>query len=366
MTLVDAMTYAISNEGFEIVDQRRFVYYLNDLHAFEMTPASRRILTVIIDQGYGRKLIFLTQSSFLREVKINEIKNQIVRYEGFQADLVDEVVNSICIALRLIITEESKNAISLLIGSLHHHAINNISQIVGGLYNSSVIAEANLLQQIYIRRLLAERRIEIEKREREQAKKALGTLIGGLQLYATQSIANIMAALYNSSITLETNILQALAKKEISGECINNNEEEIDLKGKYVSEIITALCAHTQNIETDKINEIEVTEGIEETQVHEIESFHNTTEEESVLLDVTDDAQRYITVSLKDALESNNSDIPVIPDNNILLKEVTESETNDNDSYVSDVQVTEPEDHKKESSKKRSLLRSFFSIFRPD
>lgn len=73
MTLVDAMTYAISNEGFEIVDQRRFVYYLNDLHAFEMTPASRRILTVIIDQGYGRKLVFLTQSSFLREVKIIDV-----------------------------------------------------------------------------------------------------------------------------------------------------------------------------------------------------------------------------------------------------------------------------------------------------
>ena len=167
MTLVDAMTYAISNEGFEIVDQRRFVYYLNDLHAFETTPAARRILTVIIDQGYGRKLVFLTRSSFLREVKINEIKYQIVRYEGFQADLVDEVVNSICIALRLIITEENKNAIGLLVGSLQHHAIQNLCKIVGGLYNLSVIAEANILQQIYIKRFLAERRIEAEKRERK-------------------------------------------------------------------------------------------------------------------------------------------------------------------------------------------------------
>ena len=59
MTLVDAMTYAIRNEGLEIVGQRRFVYYLNDLRAFDMTPAARRILTVIIDQGYGRKLISL-------------------------------------------------------------------------------------------------------------------------------------------------------------------------------------------------------------------------------------------------------------------------------------------------------------------
>ena len=367
MTLVDAMTYAISNEGFEIVDQRRFVYYLNDLHAFETTPAARRILTVIIDQGYGRKLSFLTQSSFLREVKINEIKNQIVRYEGFQADLVDEVVNSICIALRLIITEENKNAISLLVGSLQHHAIQNISKIVGGLYNSSVIAEANLLQQIYIRRFLTERRIEAEKREREQAKKALGTLIGGLQFYATQSIANIIGGLYNSSALLETNILKVLSKNEISGECINYNEEEKKLKGINISEIISALQVYTQNIEKNITHEIEEAEEIKETQVHEIENSYNPTEEESAQLDVTDDTQRYITVTLKDALESYDTDIPVMPDEtNFIMEEVTEPQTNDNDSNLSDVQVTEPDEHKKESSKKRSLLNTLLSIFRPD
>lgn len=367
MTLVDAMTYAISNEGFEIVNQRRFVYYLNDLHAFETTPAARRILTVIIDQGYGRKLVFLTESSFLREVKINEIKNQIVRYEGFQADLVDEVVNSICIALRLIITEENKNAISLLVGSLQHHAIQNISKIVGGLYNSSVIAEANLLQQIYIRRFLDERRIEAEKKEREQAKLAMGTLIGVLQIYAKQNIANIIGGLYNSSVLLEINSLKVLSKKEISGECINYNEEEQNLKGIYISEIISALQLYTQNIEKDTTNEIEVAEEIKETQVHEIESSYNPTEEESVQLDVTDNTQRYINVSLKEALESYNTDIPIMSDEtNYIMEEVTEPQTDDNDSNLSDVQLTEPDEHKKESSKKRSLLHTLLSIFRPD
>ena len=365
MTLVDAMTYAIRNEGLEIVGQRRFVYYLNDLRAFDMTPAARRILTVIIDQGYGRKLIFLTESSFLRQVKINEIKTQIVNYEGFQAELVDAVVDSICIALRLIITDDNKRAIGLLVASLHQNATRNIATIVGGLYNSSVILEANLLQQIFINRVLAEKRIEAEIREREEAKKALGTLIGNLQLYATQSIANIMGALYSSSVTLETNILQVLSKKEISGEYIDTNEE-IELKGKYISEIISALQLYVQNIEKENNNENEVTEVTEETediQVHEIESSYNTIEEESVLLDVTDDTQKYITVSLEDALESYNIDIPVIPD---ILEEVTESEINDNDSHLSEVQVKEPEGHKKESSRKRSLLRSLLSIFRQD
>ena len=366
MTLVDAMTYAIRNEGLEIVGQRRFVYYLNDLRAFDMTPAARRILTVIIDQGYGRKLIFLTESSFLRQVKINEIKTQIVNYEGFQAELVDAVVDSICIALRLIITDENKRAIGLLVASLQQNATRNIATIVGGLYNSSVILEANLLQQIFINRFLAEKRIEAEIREREEAKKALGTLIGDLQLYATQSIANIMGALYSSSVTPETNILQVLSKKEIPVAYIDTNEEQIELKGKYISEIISALQLYVQNIEKENNNVNEVTEVTEETediQVHEIESSYNTIEEESVLLDVTDDTQKYITVSLEDALESYNTDIPVLPD---ILKEVTESEINDNDSHLSEVQVKEPEGHKKESSRKRSLLRSLLSIFRQD
>lgn len=148
MTLVEAMTYAISNEGYEIIGQRRLVYYLSDLHAFDMIPASRRILTVIIDQGYARKLIFLKQSSSLREVQINEIKNQIIRYEGFRADLVDEVVNSICIALHLIITEENKHAISLLVASLQHHAKRNLSYVLGGLCNSSVTILSVIMRNI--------------------------------------------------------------------------------------------------------------------------------------------------------------------------------------------------------------------------
>lgn len=363
MTLVDAMTYAIRNEGVEIVGQLRFVYYLNDLRAFDMKPAARRILTVIIDQGYGRKLIFLTKSSFLRQVKINEIKTQIINYEGFQSDLVDSVIDSICIALRLIITDENKRAIGLLVASLQQDASRNMATIIGGLYNSSVILEANLLQQIFINRVLAEKRIEAEIKEREQVKKALGTLIGDLQFYATQNIANIMGALYSSSVTLETNILQVLSRKEISGECINGYEEEIELKGKYISDIITALGIHTRILEIDTTNEIEETEEIEDTQVHEIESSYNTieNEEESVLLDDTDDTPMYTTVSLQDALESYNTDVPIID-----LEEVNGFKMNDNDSYFSDIQITEPEDHKKESSQKRSLLRSLLSIFRHD
>lgn len=84
-------------------------------------------------------------------------------------------------------------------------------------------------------------------------------------------------------------------------------------------------------------------------------------------MDVTDDTQRYITVSLKDALESYDTDIPVMPDEtNFIMEEVTEPQTNDNDSNLSDVQVTEPDEHKKENSKKRSLLNTLLSIFRPD
>ena len=124
---------------------------------------------------------------------------------------------------------------------------------------------------------------------------------------------------------------------------------------------------YTQNIEKDITHEIEEAKEIKETQVHEIENSYNPTEEESAQLDVTDDTQRYITVSLKDALESYDTDIPVMPDEtNFIMEEVTEPQTNDYDSNLSDVQVTEPDEHKKESSKKRSLLNTLLSIFRPD
>lgn len=124
---------------------------------------------------------------------------------------------------------------------------------------------------------------------------------------------------------------------------------------------------YNQNIEKDITHEIEEAEEIKETQVHEIENSYNPTEEESAQLDVTDDTQRYITVTLKDALESYDTDIPVMPDEtNFIMEEVTEPQTNDNDSNLSDVQVTEPDEHKKESSKKRSLLNTLLSIFRPD
>lgn len=357
MTLVDAMTYAISNEGFEIVDQRRFVYYLNDLHAFDITPAARRVLTVIIDQGYGRKLIYLTQSSFLREVKINEIKNQIVRYEGFQADLVDEVVNSICLALHLIITEENKNVISLLVASLHHHAIRNISNIIGGLYNSSVIAEANLLQQIYIRRLLIERRIEAEKREREQAKLALGSLIGVLQFYAAQNIANIIGGLYNSSVLLETNILHQLYKNEVAEDYINSNEYEAELKRKCIADIIDALRLNVKYIEVATIEEPEITE------LQEVEETEIITETDMALPEVKEEIPMESLHTKNDSVEYIAEQSESSNETNVVLDTIIESKM-DNSSL--NTKMDESVNYERDKPKKKSLLRSLFSIFISD
>lgn len=56
------------------------------------------------------------------------------------------MVNSIYIALHLIIIDENRRVIMLLIESLHQYAIRNIANIVGVLYNSSVIIEINITQ----------------------------------------------------------------------------------------------------------------------------------------------------------------------------------------------------------------------------
>lgn len=359
MTLVEAMTYAIRNEGFEIVGQRRFVYYLNDLCVFDMIPATRRILTVIVDQGYGRKIISLTQSSFLREVKINEIKTQIVNNEGFQAELVEDVVNSICFALHLIITDESKNAISSLIASLHQHGTRGIANIIGGLYNSSVILESTLLQRIYVNKILVEKRIEAEIREREQAKKAIETLVGNLQFYATRNIANIIGGLYNSSVIVESNILLSLYKGYRTKEYINITEQELELKRKHVANIIDVLSSYSQNIEETNIGQQEITEE------QEIE-INNTGDIEMVINRDTDEATIELSNQEGIIVTDNTEQCQVSDEFDINLSDETDHEMDDVVSQLSENIVRDTENIRRESTKNKSLLRSLFSIFISD
>ena len=55
MTLEKAISYAIDNEGIEIISEARVTNYLNDLQAFD-TPALKRVISAMIDGGYFAKL----------------------------------------------------------------------------------------------------------------------------------------------------------------------------------------------------------------------------------------------------------------------------------------------------------------------
>ena len=98
MTLEEAILYAIDKEGIEIIGEVRFVNILSDLQAFNM-PAVKRIMGTMVSGGYTEKLknSLATQKY---ELDINDAKSKLVNIEGFQADLVEYVLNCLLYATK--------------------------------------------------------------------------------------------------------------------------------------------------------------------------------------------------------------------------------------------------------------------------
>ena len=97
MTLEKALSYAIDKEGLAIITEARLANYLNDLQAFD-SSAVKRIVSTMIDEGYFAKLQSgLTSDSY--ELQFNDVRSYLVQNEGFQADLVNYVLDCLLFAV---------------------------------------------------------------------------------------------------------------------------------------------------------------------------------------------------------------------------------------------------------------------------
>lgn len=97
MTLEQALSYAIENEGVGIISEARLKNYLTDLKAFD-SPAIKRIVVTMVDEGYMKKIQSSLESGDY-ELHFNDTSNRLVTIEGFQKDLVEYVMNCLLYAV---------------------------------------------------------------------------------------------------------------------------------------------------------------------------------------------------------------------------------------------------------------------------
>jgi hypothetical protein len=102
MTLEQAMSYAIQNEGIGIISEPRLFNYLNDLQALT-EPAIKRIVSTMINEGYLAKLQpYLNIENDSYQTLFMDVKSRLVTNEGFQENLVNFVLDSLLFAVHKI------------------------------------------------------------------------------------------------------------------------------------------------------------------------------------------------------------------------------------------------------------------------
>lgn len=96
MKLYEAIEYAISQHGIDIIRDKQFANYLADLHAYE-TPGIRSVVDTIIDESYCDKLYEgLTSNSY--PLAFDNISNKLTNTLGFQESIVKFVLDSLLYA----------------------------------------------------------------------------------------------------------------------------------------------------------------------------------------------------------------------------------------------------------------------------
>ncbi len=99
MTLEQAISYAIEHERIDVINEARFVNYLNDLQALS-TPAIKRVVSTMVSEGYlGKLLPYLKASDNGYEIHLVDVQSRLVKNEGFQEDLVKYVLDCLLYSL---------------------------------------------------------------------------------------------------------------------------------------------------------------------------------------------------------------------------------------------------------------------------
>lgn len=98
MELYKALNTVLNRYGRDLIERPVLVNYLSDYHAFEV-KATRRVLTTLLQMGYGEKIYAMDQQSPQDRLLKMKSYNMELIHEGYQQIHVEYVLNSICYAL---------------------------------------------------------------------------------------------------------------------------------------------------------------------------------------------------------------------------------------------------------------------------
>lgn len=98
MELHEAIKKIVNDSGKNIITERRFFNMVADYHSFRDNPADKRVLSVIVNEGYSARLLTIGNSGD-SSIILNQIVNDICKNYGFRKDLVLGVLDSIITCL---------------------------------------------------------------------------------------------------------------------------------------------------------------------------------------------------------------------------------------------------------------------------
>lgn len=136
MGLSETINIIIDEFGKEIIAEKRFVYMIADYYSFRDNPAQRRVLSVIVNDGYSARLLSLMDGS--ESIVTNQIVEEVCRNYGYRKDLVSEVIYDIANALK-IETTNSSYVSSIPVEKKQNDTENIKTSIIKGVYSEGVI-----------------------------------------------------------------------------------------------------------------------------------------------------------------------------------------------------------------------------------
>lgn len=94
MELNEAVKAIIEAFGKEIIAEKRFVYILADKYSFRDNPAERRVLSVLVNEGYSAQFLNIKPDGNITLLTKQIINELCVNY-GYRQELVANAVSSI-------------------------------------------------------------------------------------------------------------------------------------------------------------------------------------------------------------------------------------------------------------------------------
>lgn len=108
MELHDAIKTIVDQFGKDVIAEKRFVYMLADYYSFRDNPAEKRVLIVLVNDGYTARLLNQSESLDISIIS-NQIIEDVCKNYGFREELVVDVFFGIMKGLSIKFNYHTKN-----------------------------------------------------------------------------------------------------------------------------------------------------------------------------------------------------------------------------------------------------------------